>query len=72
MTTPDDAAKSITTLQGAVHMLVLSLIEKESIGAQKALDILELLASGSDTAARIIQPNLDDLRQLALLEAKKT
>lgn len=70
MTTPDDAAKSITALQGAMHMLVLSLVEKESIGAQKAIEVLEMLSSGSDTAARIIQPNLEDLKKLALLEAK--
>lgn len=70
MTTLDETAKSIAALQGAVHMLVLSLVEKESIGAQKAVEVLEMLSSGSDAAAKIIQPSLEPLKKLALLDAK--
>jgi len=65
----DEIAKGVTAAQGAIHLLVIALIEKEAISAQKAVDVLEMLSSGSERVAKIAGENINQLRDLAKLEA---
>jgi len=66
----DEMAKNIVATQGAIHLLVMSLIDKEAIAAKNAVDILEMLSKGSEQTASHVSDALEKLRRLAELEAK--